>query len=223
MAFGSWTRTNEFSTLTIISMMLSSAEPTAADDSDVAYNLSIDKLEQQFDQDQTLVEIVTRVGGERHGLGTKSEFSSISDGHVDSRNLLFYTFTFDSWLETRVGIEHLDWHDGAETSGLFHLLASVPLDVSIGLSLRVARGGSIETKLELEKVTALSSRFTLEPRMEWQRFSDEDDVVTAELRLRYGGTNKFRPYIGVAWTRQLNSDLDWSDTTALVGLSYLVN
>ena len=223
MALGSWTRANEFSKLTIVSMMLSSAEPTAADDSDVAYNLSIDKLEHQFDQNQTLVEIVTRVGGERHGLGTKSEFSSISDGNIDSKNLLFYTFNLDSWLETRVGIEHLDRHDGAETSGIFHLIASVPLDVSIGLSLRVAHGGSTETKLELEQVTALSSRIALEPRMEWQRFSDEDDVVTAELRLRYGGTNKLRPYIGVAWTRQLSSGLDTNDTTALVGLSYNPN
>ncbi len=195
--------------LTLVVMPAHAESPTFGEDLTFS-SLAIERLEQQFDIDITVLDMAAWYGTDAHKFVAKLEAELGDDTDYDLE--LLYGRPFSAYFDFQVGLRIID-HGGTTVTGLvagFEGMA--PYRIELDAAATVTEGGDVLLGAEFERDFLLTEKLILQPRLEIDAaLSDVDELgiasgfnnVSVELRARYEFHRKFAPYIGVSWQRAL--------------------
>ena len=195
--------------LTILAMPAHAESPVFGEDLTFS-SLAIERLEQQFDIDITVLDIEAWYGTDAHKLVAKLDAEL--DDDTDFELELLYSRPFSAYFDFQIGL-HIADHGGTAVTGLvagFEGLA--PYRIELDAAATITEDGDALLSAEFERDFLLTEKLILQPRLEIDAaLSDVDELgiasgfnnISVELRVRYEIHRKFAPYIGVSWQRAL--------------------
>ncbi len=197
--------------------------------------LAIERLEQQFDIDITVLDIEAWYGTDAHKVVAKLDAELDDDTDYDLE--LLYGRPFSAYFDLQIGLRIVD-HGGTTVTGLvagFEGMA--PYRIELDAAATITEDGDVLLGAEFERDFLISQKLILQPRLEIDAaLSDVDALgiasgftnISVELRARYEIYRKFAPYIGVSWQRALGDTGrlleavggDKSITIMVIGVSF---
>ena len=195
--------------LAILAMPAHAESPVFGEDLTFS-SLAIERLEQQFDIDITVLDIEAWYGTDAHKLVAKLDAEL--DDDTDFELELLYSRPFSAYFDFQIGLRIAD-HGGTAVTGLvagFEGLA--PYRIELDAAATITEDGDALVSAEFERDFLLTEKLILQPRLEIDAaLSDVDELgiasgfnnISVELRVRYEIHRKFAPYIGVSWQRAL--------------------
>jgi len=220
--------------LTLVVMPAHAESPTFGEDLTFS-SLAIERLEQQFDIDITVLDITAWYGTDAHKFVAKLEAELGGDTDYDLE--LLYGRPFSAYFDFQVGLRIID-HGGTTVTGLVAGFEGMtPYRIELDAAATGTEGGDVLLGAEFERAFLISQKLILQPRLEIDAaLSDVDALgiasgftnLSVELRARYEVYRKFAPYIGVSWQRALGDTGrlleavggDKSITIMVVGVSF---
>src|SRR5690606_2079384 len=158
------------------------------------------------------------IGGNFDKLWLRSE-GARHDGRLDHAGTeLFWSHATGPWWDRTLGLRHdrnpggknRDWA-GIGVQGL------APYKFELEATGYIGTSGRLAARLEAEYEVLLTNRLILQPSIEANLYSRDDDEnlvgrglsdASAALRLRYEFSRRFAPYVGYTWTRRFGGTAD---------------
>lgn len=190
-----------------VSLLVSASSVLAADD-DVFTFVQADRLEQVFEEDETVWDVQGWIGDDLRKLWVKAE-GEREDSTSESELQLLYSRAWTPFFDWQVGVRH-DFQPESRTQLVAGVQGLAPQWFEIDSALFLSDHGDLSARVEVEYDLLLTQRLVLQPRLEVEvSASDVPEIGVGSgltqtelgLRLRYEWHRKFAPYIGLNWTR----------------------
>lgn len=137
--------------------------------------------------------------------------------------------------DTQLGIRHDSGSGPGRTWAAFGVQGLAPYGIETEATFYVGQDGRSAARVQLEYEALLTQRLILQPKFEMDLYGKDDPPRRVGsglsragfgLRLRYGITRQFAPYIGLAWQRDYGRTADFArergehahDTQIVAGL-----
>lgn len=178
-------------------------------------------------------------GGDVHRFWWKSEGEGAFESELEDAELqLLYSRAVTPYFDLQTGIRQSYFEGEHRTDLVFGVQGLAPYWFELGAATFVSTEGDVTVRAEVEYDLRLTQRLVLQPSAEFnfaaQDIPDLDigsgfTVADIGVRLRYGVSRSFAPYVGVEWvstlgqTRDIRAALsgDTESTRAVVGLRAL--
>lgn len=131
---------------------------------------------------------------------------------------LFWSHATGPWWDRTIGLRHDTGRGGASRDwAAIGVQGLAPYKFEFEATGYVGASGRLAARVEGEYELLLGSRLVLEPKLEANFYSRDDDEnhlgkglsdASFGLRLRYEFSRRFAPYVGHVWTRRFGGTAD---------------
>lgn len=190
---------------------------THMDDNPLVAVLRGDRLE--YGKDDALDwDLRAGIGRNFDKLWLRSE-GARHDGRLDHASTeLYWSHATGPWWDRTLGLRH-DRNSGGRDRdwAAIGVQGLAPYKFEVEATGYVGTAGRLAARLEAEYEILLTNRLILQPRVEANLYSRDDDEnligsglsdASAGLRLRYEFSGRFAPYVGYTWTRRFGATAD---------------
>ena len=140
------------------------------------------------------------------------------DGRLDhARTELFWSHATGPWWDRTLGLRHDSGAGAGRDWVAIGVQGLAPYKVEFEATGYVGASGRLAARIESEYELLLTNRLILQPKLETNFYSRDDDEnhigkglsdASFGLRLRYEFSRRFAPYAGYVWTRRFGGTAD---------------
>jgi copper resistance protein B len=137
---------------------------------------------------------------------------------------LFWSHATGPWWDRTIGVRHDAGSGGASRNwAAIGVQGLAPYKFEFEANGYVGNGGRLAARVEGEYEVLLTNRLILQPKLEANFHSRDDDEnhigkglsdASFGLRLRYESSRRFAPYVGHVWTRRFGGTADRIEAAA---------
>ncbi len=181
--------------------------------------LLVDRLEAQRGDGQTTgaYDLTAHYGRDFNRLVVKGEGEIVAGKLEESRTEALWSHAVATYWDAQLGLRH-DTGPGPDRSWVaIGAQGLAPYWFEIDAAAYLGEGGRTALRLSGEYELLLTQKLVVQPRLELAAYGRSDpangigsglSTANAGIRLRYGFTRQFAPYVGVEWTSRFGETAD---------------
>lgn len=150
-------------------------------------------------------------------LWLRSEGERRDGGLEHASTELYWSHATGPWWDRTIGLRHDSGGAATRDWAAIGVQGLAPYKFEVEATGYVGTSGRLTARLEGEYEVLLTNRLILQPKLEANFYSREDDEnhlgkglsdASFDLRLRYEFSPRFAPYVGHVWTRRFGGTAD---------------
>jgi copper resistance protein B len=150
-------------------------------------------------------------------LWLRSEGERGDDGLEHASTEVFWSHATGPWWDRTIGLRHDTGGAATRDWAAIGVQGLAPYKFEVEATGYVGTSGRLAARVEAEYEVLLTNRLILQPKLEANFYSRDDDEnrigkglsdASFGLRLRYEFSRRFAPYVGHVWTRRFGGTAD---------------